>query len=124
MIWDGPQAADYSNNAYEIAIELDGNEFTFGHCFCLNSPAPGVKYDRPVSPGGLLQSQVASVCKAQQIKLNTDLQSAFNSPDGFQSQIRFRHLHNTTLAALCLDGHVETRRAGEFMVKDICTNYY
>src|SRR5262249_7591621 len=120
VIWDGPQAADYNNNTYEIAIELDGNEFTFGHCFCLNSPAGGVNYDRPVTPGGVQQSQNASLCKTAQIKFNADLDQYLS----WKTQIRFRHMRNTTLAALCLDGHVETRKVGTFMVKDICTNYY
>jgi prepilin-type N-terminal cleavage/methylation domain-containing protein len=124
VIWDAPQCADYGNNAYEIAIEMDGNEFTFGHCFCFGSTNPAVVYARPVTPGGLGQSQNASVCKALQIKFNKDLRSAFGPPDGWQSQVRFRHLNNSTAAALCLDGHVETRRVGEFTVKDICTNYY
>ena len=124
VIWDAPQCADYSNNAYEIAIEMDGNEFTFGHCFCLGSTNPAVVYDRPVTPGGIGQSQNASVCKAAQLKFNRDLRSAFGSPDGWSSHVRFRHLNNSTAAALCLDGHVETRRVGEFSVKDICTNYY
>jgi prepilin-type N-terminal cleavage/methylation domain-containing protein len=124
VIWDGPQAADYNNNTYEIAIELDGNQFTFGHCFCLGSKNAAVVYDRPVTPGGTQQSQNASICKAAQAKFNKDLRSAFGSPDGWQCQIRFRHMNNSTLAALCLDGHVETRKVGTFMVKDICTNYY
>jgi prepilin-type N-terminal cleavage/methylation domain-containing protein len=123
VIWDAPQCADQGNNAYYLAIELDGNEWSFGHCFCLNTPAGGVNYDRPVTPGGTQQSQNASLCRAAQSKFNRDLLHAFVSPDGWSCQIRFRHLNNTTLAALCLDGHVETRRAGTFMVKDICTNY-
>jgi hypothetical protein len=123
VIWDAPQCADQNNNAYYLAIELDGNQWSFGHCFCLNTPAAGVNYDRPVTPGGTQQSQNASICKAAQVKFNKDLRSAFNSPDGWQCQIRFRHLNNTSLAALCVDGHVETRRVGSFMVRDICTNY-
>jgi hypothetical protein len=123
VIWDAPQCADQSNNAYYLAIELDGNQWSFGHCFCLNTPSGGVNYDRPVSPGGLQQSQNASLCKIAQTKFNRDLLHAFASPDGWSCQIRFRHMNNTRLAALCLDGHVETRHVGEFMLKDICTNY-
>ena len=32
-------------------------------------------------------------------------------------------MNNTRLAALCLDGHVETRAVGEVKVRDIFTNY-
>jgi len=123
VIWDGPQAMDYGYNSYELATELDGNQLTFGHCFCLGSKNPGVNYGRPVSPGGTVQSQNPSVCKVQQKKLNRDLRTAFLPPDGWTNQLRFRHLNNTELNALCLDGHVETRKAGEAMVMDFCTNY-
>jgi len=124
VIWDAPQAADYGNSAYELATEMDGNQLTYGHCFCLGSTNPAVNYARPVMPGGTAQSQNASLCRTAQKKFNRDLRSAFGSPDGWQTQVRFRHLNNTTAAALCIDGHCETRRVGEFMVKDICTNYY
>jgi len=122
VIWDAPQAMDYNYNAYEVATGLDGNELTFGHCFCLGTPSTSVNYSRPVTPGWQ-QSQNATQCRALQVKFNRDLKSAFGSPDGWTSQLRFRHMNNTKLNALCLDGHVETRGVGEAMVKDFCTNY-
>jgi len=121
VIWDAPQAMDYGYNAYELAVEMDGNGITYGHCFCLGSPNPIVKYDRAVTPGWQGQNIDG---RALQKKYNRDLRQAFASPDGWLSHLRFRHMGNTSLAALCLDGHVEVRKVGTVMVKDICTNYY
>lgn len=127
VIWDAPQCYDYNSNANEIAEELDGNELTFGTCFMLGSPDTAVNYNRPVMPGSDgTQSQNASLCAQKQIQWNRDLQHAFDpsypTSDGFASHLRFRHENNTMLNALCLDGHVESRHVGQFMVLDICTN--
>lgn len=124
VLWDGPQAQDYDYNAYEVSSGLDGFQITFGHCFCLGSPAPGLNYDRPVIPGGFIgQTQNATACRILQKKYNIDLRTAFVAPDGWHTQLRFRHMNNTELNALCLDGHIETRKSGEAMLKDFCTNY-
>jgi prepilin-type N-terminal cleavage/methylation domain-containing protein len=133
VIWDAPQCESYSNNAYETATELDCNQLTFNYGFVLSAPnaggsAPLMNYQRPLSPGGgrLLFSENALVCAGRQKSFNQDTigyLSAQPYPSMFDSHMRFRHLNNTTLNALCLDGHVESRRVGEFMVLDICTNY-
>ncbi len=122
VIFDAPQCQDQGGNSYPIDTELDGNELTFGTYFCLNTNNPAVNYGRPVTPGGLLQSQLATVCRAAQIKFNRDLISAFGAPDGWENEIRFRHMNNTSMNALCLDGHVESRLVGSAMVTDFCTN--
>jgi hypothetical protein len=46
--------------------------------------------------------------------------AGISGPDYFVSHLRFRHLNNTTLNALCVDGHVESRAVGTFMVLDAC----
>lgn len=133
VLWDGPQClhfgsdatanADQACSAYGIAIEMDSNKMTYGHCFCLG--LAGENYSRPVMPGHQTSPgnpPSAAICKSAQIKFNVDLQQAFDSPDGWNSHLRFRHLKNSALAALCIDGHVETRRIGEFLLKDVCTN--
>jgi prepilin-type N-terminal cleavage/methylation domain-containing protein len=122
VIWDAPQAMDYNYNAYEIATGLDGNKLTFGHCFVLGSPNTSVNYARAVTPGWQ-QTENASLSKALQLKFNRDLRSAFGPPDGWTSQLRFRHMSNTELNALCLDGHIEVRKVGQAMLTDFCTNY-
>ena len=135
LIWDSSQIAENSSkwdlpgDAYGVSVELDQNEWTYGHCFCLNVPDnPGVNYDRPILPGDVgYYGQSAVACRTLQIKFNRDQQSAFydspNAIDPWKNQLRFRHMNNTVLNALCVDGHVEDRRVGEAMVKDFCTNY-
>jgi prepilin-type N-terminal cleavage/methylation domain-containing protein len=122
MIWDGPQAADQGNNTYGLASSMDswGLYATSGYCF--GTPSPSFKYDRAILPG---QSGVGGQQdgKAFQKKFNIDLRQAFNPPDGWLTHLRFRHMKNTRLAALFVDGHCETRAAGEVKIKDIFTNY-
>jgi prepilin-type N-terminal cleavage/methylation domain-containing protein len=121
LIWDGPQIEDQNYNSYGLAQALDGFGLDTTHAFCLGSPNVSLVYDRPVTPGWQGQNING---KALQAKYNIDLKQAFTLPFGWLSHLRFRHMKNTTLAALCLDGHVETRTVGTFMVKDICTNPY
>lgn len=116
LFWDAPQCADWNNNAYEQATEIDGNELTFDSYLYIDSPT-GIQYDRPVSPGEVSQSQNASRCAALQKQVNEDLQAGAGY---FLTHLRFRHLNNTTMNALCVDGHVETRAVGTFMVLDVC----
>lgn len=128
LIWDSAQCLngipDQPNNAYALATELDGNELTFGSGFFVDSPNAAVfNYDRPVTPGGRDQYFDAPECKTSQKTENHDLQQAFTDPDGWANQLRFRHLQNTSLNALCLDGHVETRKVGTAMVLDFCITY-
>jgi hypothetical protein len=61
---------------------------------------------------------------AQQKKWNIDISSdvGISGLDYFATHLRFRHENNTTLNALCVDGHVETRTVGTFMVLDVCIN--
>jgi len=124
VIWDGPQVQNQGYNVYGTAAAMDvwGMDVTTGYCF--ESPRPGVTYDRATPPGTIGQSGRTDG-KALQVKYNRDLRNMFynDGPDGWLTHIRFRHMTNTTLAALCLDGHVETRKVGEFKVKDYCTNY-
>jgi prepilin-type N-terminal cleavage/methylation domain-containing protein len=121
VIFDAPQCMDQGGNSYPIDTELDGNSLTFDYYFCLGVSGYNF-YGRPVMPGGTAQSTSVTICKAAQKKFNRDLASAFNSPDGWENEIRFRHENNTKMNALCLDGHVEVRTVGTAMVTDFCTN--
>jgi prepilin-type N-terminal cleavage/methylation domain-containing protein len=134
LFWCGPQCRDFpvvgGNDTFPVADELDGNELTYDTGFVLGSPAQGAVYNRPVSPGQTVNTN-AAVCRTLQIHLNEDTLTydglggdpSVASPNYRDTQIRFRHLQNSTLNALCLDGHVETRLKGQFMVDDICINY-
>jgi type II secretory pathway pseudopilin PulG len=121
VIWDGPQVWDQGYNTYGSAASMDGWAMDASTAYCFGAPGvSGASYDRPSPPGWLGRG---SNGKVLQKKYNIDLRQAFTLPDGWLTHMRFRHMTNTTLAALCLDGHTETRKVGEFKVKDYCTNY-
>jgi prepilin-type N-terminal cleavage/methylation domain-containing protein len=126
VIWDAPQTRDSANRwpagqAYPVAESLDAWGWYNGSGLCYDTPGTSVKVDRAVLPGALGVSG-RQPGKASQKQYNYDGFSAFD-PNGWLSHLRFRHMNNTQLCALCLDGHVETRRVGEVMVKDVFTNY-
>ena len=108
---------DWGGNTYEQATEIDGNNLTFGTYLFLNSPA-FITYDRACSPG-LIRSLSPNPA------FYPPLQKAWNKDLGpgqgyFDTHLRFRHLNDSAMNGLCVDGHVETRTAGTFMVDDIC----
>jgi len=118
VIWDGPQLLDQSSNTYGIAEAIDSwGWYNTG----LVLDAPGSVVDRQILPGQLGVSG-RQPGKAFQRKYNFDSPTAYGAL-GWLSHLRFRHMNNTRLAALCLDGHVETRGVGEVKVRDIFTNY-
>ena len=137
VIWDAPQAANwtpaansaYAFHAYGIAESIDGWgwEVLSGLCYDTPyvrseaNPNGSFNLDRPVTPGNLRSNQAAQA-RLLQKRYNFDSRDAF-FPNGWLSHFRFRHMNNTRLAALCLDGHVETRAVGEVMVRDVFTNY-
>ena len=138
IVWDSAQIASpgFDGNAYGIATELDSNRLGYGHGFITQMPVAASEYDRAVSPGGNISfnnpTGNAAVNKVRQKSNNRDLLFAYEtggSPpedsgaDGWANQLRFRHVRNTTMNGLCVDGHVEDRRIGEALVKDFCTNY-
>lgn len=122
IVWDSAQCQDQLGNAYGLDTELDGNSLTFGTGFMLGVNNSALNYDRPVSPGGTVQTENAAVARRAQKTYNHDLMHAFAAPDGWSNELRFRHLNNTSMNALCLDGHVESRLVGGAMVNDFCTN--
>ena len=131
-IWDGAQASapassplngglDY--NVHEVAEGIDGYGFYFtGLCFPngdINSIT--VQADLPILPTtdgnpGLDDGTAAQ----KQDNVDVDQYNGNGSPP-WQS-LRFRHLRNTRLNALCLDGHVEVRAVGSVLRRDIYTN--
>lgn len=120
IIWDAPQIQDQSYNAYELASAMDGWGFYGTNAYCLNVPNPAVRVGRPIPPGKHGNNANG---KALQKTHNVDLRTAFTEPDAWRSHLRFRHMKNTRMAALCVDGHVETREVGTVMDRDIFTNY-
>jgi prepilin-type N-terminal cleavage/methylation domain-containing protein len=119
VLWDGPQLFDQAYNAYAIAEAIDSwGYYNNGLCYGANVP---VSLDLGILPGQGGQSGSGDG-RAAQRQFNADAVNAFGGT-GWQSHLRFRHMGNTTLAALCLDGHIETRRVGTVLRQDIFTNY-
>lgn len=112
IVWDGPQQFDMNNNAPQIGHFIGGWQFFWGTCFVYPSPHGWVMdmYDDPIPFG---------VANSADKQYNVD----FEPFDSWTSAVRFRHLNNDTLNALFADGHVESRRYGEFRWQDVCMNY-
>jgi prepilin-type N-terminal cleavage/methylation domain-containing protein len=118
-IWDAPQTLDSQGNAYPIAESIDA--WGWYNTGLVINPQSATRLDRAILPGQIGVSGISDG-KAAQKKFNSDAQFAFGG-NGWQSHLRFRHMNNTTLATLLVDGHVEIRKVGEVMRQDIYTNY-
>jgi len=120
-IWDAPQPADQGFNSYPVAESID--VWGWYNTGLLNDrPGVNLRASAAIEPGA--QGPISGLSltgKANQIKFNFDPQTAFGS-DGWASHLRFRHMNNTRMNALCLDGHVESRAVGTVLRKDIYTN--
>jgi type II secretory pathway pseudopilin PulG len=119
VIWDAPQIADWLYNAYPAAESIDAWGWD-NNGLVYDRPGSVVALDRAIEPGQLGNSGITRG-QTNQKNYNYDPPTAFGG-DGWTSHLRFRHMNNTTLAALCLDGHVETRKVGEVLRRDIYTN--
>lgn len=121
VIWDAPQCGDdfCRNNAYPTANAIDHFALDQVTGLCYDSPTANVKYDVASLPGILGLAAGLQDGRAFQKQYNTD-QSQYT--DWRLSHLRFRHMNNTMLAALCLDGHVEQRRVGSVLRTDLYSN--
>jgi len=118
-VWDGPQWDGYGNSAGEVASYPGGWQYGWGTYYVttpLDDWAWGY-YDQPIPPGSdggdgaILQKQ-----------WNKDFSGVwYGGPEAFKTAFRFRHLGNTTLNALFVDGHVESRKVGTLKYRDLCT---
>jgi prepilin-type N-terminal cleavage/methylation domain-containing protein len=120
VIWDAPQVSDpiVAYNTYQVAASEDAWAYNnTGLAFedCLQ---PG----KAIIPGQTGGTSGITDGKAVQRKNNIDYAVAFGG-SGWVSHFRFRHLNNTALNAVCLDGHVETRTIGTVLRKDVYTNH-
>jgi prepilin-type N-terminal cleavage/methylation domain-containing protein len=118
LVWDAPQSAEWNNNAYDQATEVDGNNLEFGTLLYTGTSTDLTTYVRPAMPGGepATSNNTSLYVKAQKT-YNEDEPGTVSM---WNSHMRFRHMQNTTLNALCADGHVESRTVGTFMALDIC----
>jgi prepilin-type processing-associated H-X9-DG protein len=96
--------------------------YFWGHCFYKPVPASSwINSDRPIQPGALdaQDNPTADYARSLQKRHNRDESDIWT----FHSHLRFRHMQNTSLNALFVDGHVEGRKVGEVMVRDITVTY-
>jgi prepilin-type N-terminal cleavage/methylation domain-containing protein len=120
VIWDAPQVMDNNYNAVSSADAIDAWGWYTNVLILDNS---SVQANTALFPGSFGTGSGFGPGKAFQKKMNYDPAHAYGPPlIGWTSHLRFRHMNNTTLAALCLDGHVETRMVGQVTRKDIYTN--
>ena len=131
-IWDGAQATEpistvggKNYNANETADGIDGYGMYFtGLCYPngdINSIQ--VAIDLPILPT-MDPSAGTDDGTALQKSCNVDI-DAYSTATAVSPRcqsLRFRHMKNTTMDALCLDGHCETRRVGTVLRRDIYTN--
>ena len=99
----------YAYHAYGIAEAIDGWGWNTVSALCYDTPNTPLSpsggsfvVDRPIAPGWQ-RSNVAASTRLLQKRFNFDARDAF-APNGWVSHFRFRHMNNTRLAALCLDG--------------------
>jgi len=124
-VWDAPQWTDYGNSSMELAQCPGGWQYSWGTYFVAPNVQPSQTwidsyYNQPIPPGA--DGGDGAVLQKQ---WNKDFPGLFYSgPEAFKSAFRFRHLQNTTLNALFVDGHCESRKVGEVTYKDICTSPY
>jgi len=123
VIWDGPQITDQVYNSYPLAESIDEFSWSNNNTSLDAISQPPFRVDGAAWPGQLgTGSGSGTQGKTFQVKYNYDPPVAFGGT-GWTSHLRFRHMANKRLAALCLDGHVETRLVGAVLRSDIYTNY-
>jgi prepilin-type N-terminal cleavage/methylation domain-containing protein/prepilin-type processing-associated H-X9-DG protein len=127
-VWCAPQWSDYGNSSIEIAQCPGGWQYSWGTYFISPNVQPSQtwidSYYNQVIPPGNEGGDGALLQK----KWNKDFAGTpwgpVNAGEFFASAFRFRHMGNTTLNALFVDGHCEPKKVGEILYKDICTSPY
>jgi prepilin-type N-terminal cleavage/methylation domain-containing protein/prepilin-type processing-associated H-X9-DG protein len=129
MLWCGPvqlaAGGEIDITQYDFASwSLDGFGYSSGHCYCYPNPPSWSNfngYSKPINPNSnqTATSWAAPVTKSVLLASNTD-----NTPTSvYANAMRFRHMSNSTMNALFVDGHVESRVLGQVVARDICLNF-
>lgn len=123
MVWCAGQDLGSANGqADPIADSLDGGRSryeSFGYYPAPPNPYGGATatwtdYDAHVTLNNAYATPTLSNLRAQNRDYN-------NAVDGYHwNNFRFRHVKNTTLNVLGVDGHVEARQLGNLKRKEIC----
>ena len=124
-VWDAPQWGTYGNSSMETAQHAHGWQFYWGTYLVFPNPQPSQTwvdgmYSQPLRPGS--KDGDGRVLQKQ---WNKDFAGwPWEGEDNTASAFRFRHIGNTTLNALYADGHCESKKVGELVLKDICSSPY
>ena len=121
VIWDAPQEIDRGYNAYPVAQTIDAYAMYTNGLMYLTKYAGQIDSSLPIFPDKTNGVPGMGSGAMYQKLDNFDGDSDTGSATGVVC-LRFRHMNNTKLAALCVDGHVETRLIGAVLRKDIYTN--
>lgn len=125
VVWDAPQAIDQNYNAYPVAQALDGFSFYDLPCGLYYGMSDTEQMSLPIYPNNASDAVFCDGVgngRLDQKLYNFDVPTAYDTAPGYFPCLRFRHMGNKELNALCLDGHVETRAVGSVLRKDIYTN--
>jgi prepilin-type N-terminal cleavage/methylation domain-containing protein/prepilin-type processing-associated H-X9-DG protein len=126
-VWDAPQWADYGNSSIEHASAMGGWQWYWGSYFCFPAPKENEEswvknmYDIPIRPGAA-DGDGAVLQKQWNKDFGGVPWAPANAAESYASAFRFRHVNNTTLNALFVDGHVDSRKVGQVTLRDVCTN--
>jgi prepilin-type N-terminal cleavage/methylation domain-containing protein/prepilin-type processing-associated H-X9-DG protein len=148
MIWCGPQNLTTGGPAISSAgllgplcDQIDESAPTWGAGgYGMLYPTPSsstyltADYTAPIALGnvsGIGSTAFATLIGNGQYQkvmklINAQNIDTFNSLTNYGAtcQMRFRHLNNTTVNALFIDGHVESRLIGAVVAKDISVDWY
>lgn len=123
-IWDGAQQLDPTTQsgtpelfgaAFAIASSIDCYQSNYGSHYynpAIDSWAVG-NISSPISIGGVYGVTVSEIRKNNRDVITTA--DKYTPP----CQMRFRHIKNTTVNLLALDGHVDSRQVGTVLQRDI-----
>jgi prepilin-type N-terminal cleavage/methylation domain-containing protein/prepilin-type processing-associated H-X9-DG protein len=129
MLWCGPVQLDANGTVditqYDFASwNVDGYGYSNGHCYCYPTPPAWSNFTGYSNPITLNNNQTATSWSAPVTKSVLQAANVDNLPTSvYDNGMRFRHLSNTTMNALFIDGHVEPRVLGQVVARDICLNW-
>jgi len=120
IVWDGSQRLeDWSDGSADaLSYPLDGWRSGWGHGYVYPAQPSNSWYNQYTDRIQLGDGSLGDNSMAGLRSSNRDL--AVDSWRG--PAMRFRHMRNTAGNFLFADGHVDSRKLGEVLVKDICMN--
>lgn len=121
IVWDASQRLESwsDGSADPISYALDGWKSGWGHGY-LYPAAPSNSWyngynDRIQLGDSTLGDNTLNGLQRSNVDLTVD---SWRGP-----AMRFRHMNNTSGNFLFADGHVESRKLGEVLVKEVCLSY-